>query len=74
MAIHGCSANKKQCTLIADCRPKTYAIANMAKGKGYEKKANYPYFEIEFLGIGNVHDVRTAYRKVSNDWLVATSD
>ena len=42
MAIHGCSVNKKQTTLIADCRPKSYAIANMAKGKGYEKKANYP--------------------------------
>ena len=34
MAIHGCSQNKKKTALIADCRPKTYAIANMAKGKG----------------------------------------
>eukprot|EP00750_Incisomonas_marina_P021725 INCI4650.3.p1 GENE.INCI4650.3~~INCI4650.3.p1 ORF type:complete len:974 (-),score=117.26 INCI4650.3:17-2938(-) len=64
MAIHGCSQNKKKTALIADCRPKTYAIANMAKGKGFERKANYPYFDIEFLGIGNIHDVRSTFKKL----------
>ena len=57
--------SSKKSLLIVDCRPKTYAMANMAKGKGYEKKANYPLCDIVFLGIGNIHDVRNAHKKMA---------
>ncbi|KAL7668386.1 hypothetical protein ACOME3_009088 [Neoechinorhynchus agilis] len=46
---------------IIDARPKVNAVANMAKGGGYE---DYPEHEFEFLNIGNIHVMRESLRRL----------
>eukprot|EP00794_Sanderia_malayensis_P006847 gene6847-7616_t len=49
---------------IMDARPKINAVANQAKGGGYEDSDNYPNTELVFLDIQNIHVVRESFRKL----------
>ncbi|KAL1138901.1 hypothetical protein AAG570_008963 [Ranatra chinensis] len=49
---------------ICDARPSTNAIANKAKGGGYESEDAYPYAEIVFFDIHNIHVMRESLRKL----------
>jgi len=51
---------------IYDARPKANAVANMAKGGGYESEDNYKDASAEFvfLDIHNIHVMRESLRKV----------
>ncbi|XP_014292466.1 myotubularin-related protein 2 isoform X2 [Halyomorpha halys] len=49
---------------ICDARPSTNAIANKAKGGGYEAEEAYPNAEITFLDIHNIHVMRESLRKL----------
>ena len=51
---------------IFDARPKVNAVANMAKGGGYENEESYQNAEFAFLDIHNIHVMRESLRKV--DW------
>eukprot|EP01133_Synstelium_polycarpum_P005726 gene5726-6622_t len=48
---------------LLDARPKANAIANVAKGMGYELTYNCV---IEFLGIGNIHTMRESANKLES--------
>uniref|UniRef100_A0A915I8Y1 Myotubularin phosphatase domain-containing protein n=1 Tax=Romanomermis culicivorax TaxID=13658 RepID=A0A915I8Y1_ROMCU len=50
--------------LILDARSYTAAWANRAKGGGFENKENYQNCEIEFLGLANIHAVRSSFQKL----------
>ena len=49
---------------IMDARPKINAVANQAKGGGYEDITNYPNTELVFLDIANIHVMRDSLRKL----------
>ena len=49
---------------IYDARPKVNAVANMAKGGGYESEDSYQNAEFVFLDIHNIHKMRESLRKV----------
>lgn len=49
---------------IYDARPKVNAVANMAKGGGYENEDTYSNAEFVFLDIHNIHVMRESLRKV----------
>ena len=51
--------------IVYDARPKINAIANQAKGAGYEN-TDKGYFgcEIKFLDIDNIHAIRNSYKTV----------
>ena len=49
---------------IYDARPKVNAVANMAKGGGYESEDIYQNSEFVFLDIHNIHVMRESLRKV----------
>ncbi|XP_011189334.2 myotubularin-related protein 2 [Zeugodacus cucurbitae] len=49
---------------IIDARPSANAIANKAKGGGYESEEAYKNVEIHFLDIHNIHVMRESLRKV----------
>lgn len=49
---------------IFDARPKANAVANTAKGAGYEVLANYQNCSLSFLGINNIHVIRDSQKKV----------
>ncbi len=49
---------------IYDARPKVNALANMAKGGGYESEDAYANAELIFLDIHNIHVMRESLRKV----------
>jgi len=51
---------------IYDARPKVNAVANMAKGGGYENEDTYTNAEIIFLDIHNIHVMRESLRKVKD--------
>jgi hypothetical protein len=51
---------------IYDARPKVNALANMAKGGGYESEDAYANAELIFLDIHNIHVMRESLRKVMN--------
>lgn len=40
------------------------AIANRAAGKGYENEAFYENIKFQFLGIENIHTMRTSLQKL----------
>ncbi len=48
--------------LIVDCRPYRNAVANRAKGMGYEDESRYRNTSLIFENIENIHIVRTSYR------------
>lgn len=51
---------------IMDARPKINAVANTAKGGGYEDVTNYPNTELLFLDIANIHVMRDSLRKLKD--------
>lgn len=67
---------------IMDARPSANAIANKAKGGGYESEDVYQHVELIFLDIHNIHVMRESLRKLkeicfpANDqkWLSAVEN
>eukprot|EP00042_Codosiga_hollandica_P030758 m.180595 g.180595 ORF g.180595 m.180595 type:complete len:400 (+) comp53446_c0_seq19:367-1566(+) len=55
---------------IVDARPKANALANQAKGLGFESEANYPRTEVLFANIHNIHAMR---ERCQVDYLPACS-
>uniref|UniRef100_A0A0A9Y770 phosphatidylinositol-3,5-bisphosphate 3-phosphatase n=3 Tax=Lygus hesperus TaxID=30085 RepID=A0A0A9Y770_LYGHE len=49
---------------ICDARPSANAIANKAKGGGYEAEDAYPNADIVFFDIHNIHVMRESLRKL----------
>lgn len=51
---------------LCDTRPKINAVANRAKGKGYEHEANYDGMVSEFFNIENIHVMRSSLQKLND--------
>jgi len=51
---------------IMDARPRINAVANQAKGGGYEDSDSYPNTELVFLDIQNIHVMRESLRKLKD--------
>lgn len=49
---------------IVDARPQVNAVANKAKGGGYESEDNYQNAELIFVDIHNIHVMRESLRKL----------
>uniref|UniRef100_A0A8C9QXL1 Myotubularin related protein 7b n=1 Tax=Scleropages formosus TaxID=113540 RepID=A0A8C9QXL1_SCLFO len=49
---------------VVDTRPKLNAMANRAAGKGYENEDNYSNIRFQFLGIENIHVMRSSQQKM----------
>lgn len=49
---------------IFDARPSVNAVANKAKGGGYESEDAYQNAELVFLDIHNIHVMRESLRKL----------
>lgn len=47
-----------------DARPKINAVANQAKGGGYEDIEHYQNTELVFLDIANIHVMRDRFVKI----------
>lgn len=60
--------------VIMDARPSANAIANKAKGGGYESEEAYKNVEIHFLDIHNIHVMRESLRKVKEVCYPTTDD
>ena len=59
--------------LIADCRPRLNAETNkVTKHGGYETAERYPFAELAFLGIANIHEMRHSLRALTT--LVCKAD
>ena len=50
---------------ILDCRPKANALANVAKGGGWESTKYYKNCTFEFLNIENIHVVRESFKELA---------
>lgn len=44
------------------------ALANRAAGKGYENEDNYSNIRFQFVGIENIHVMRTSLQKLQEGW------
>ena len=62
-AIQGTNP-RSQKLVIMDARPKVNAVANQAKGAGYESAEVYENTEILFMNIPNIHVIRDSHRRV----------
>ncbi|XP_063300958.1 myotubularin-related protein 6 [Pelobates fuscus] len=49
---------------VMDTRPKLNALANRAAGKGYENIDNYSNIKFQFVGIENIHVMRSSLQKL----------
>ncbi|XP_047620983.1 myotubularin-related protein 8 isoform X4 [Phacochoerus africanus] len=49
---------------VVDTRPKLNALANRAAGKGYENEDNYANIRFRFMGIENIHVMRSSVQKL----------
>ncbi|MEE6472646.1 hypothetical protein FKM82_009677 [Ascaphus truei] len=49
---------------VMDTRPKLNAMANRAAGKGYENADNYSNIKFQFVGIENIHIMRSSLQKL----------
>uniref|UniRef100_A0A6I8N4K7 Myotubularin phosphatase domain-containing protein n=1 Tax=Ornithorhynchus anatinus TaxID=9258 RepID=A0A6I8N4K7_ORNAN len=49
---------------VVDTRPKLNAMANRAAGKGYENEDNYANIRFKFIGIENIHVMRSSLQKL----------
>ncbi|KAL4844808.1 hypothetical protein H8958_020103 [Nasalis larvatus] len=49
---------------VVDTRPKLNAMANRAAGKGYENEDNYANIRFRFIGIENIHVMRSSLQKL----------
>ncbi|XP_070552513.1 phosphatidylinositol-3,5-bisphosphate 3-phosphatase MTMR2-like isoform X2 [Ptychodera flava] len=52
--------------VIMDARPSVNAMANKAKGGGYESEETYQNAEVVFLDIHNIHVMRESLRKLKD--------
>lgn len=59
---------------IMDARPSANAIANKAKGGGYESEDAYQNVELLFLDIHNIHVMRESLRKLKEICFPANDD
>ncbi|XP_028582187.2 phosphatidylinositol-3,5-bisphosphate 3-phosphatase MTMR6 isoform X1 [Podarcis muralis] len=58
-------ANPNNCYMyVVDTRPKLNALANRAAGKGYENEDNYSNIRFQFVGIENIHVMRSSLQKL----------
>uniref|UniRef100_A0A8I4A210 Myotubularin related protein 6 n=1 Tax=Callithrix jacchus TaxID=9483 RepID=A0A8I4A210_CALJA len=58
-------ANPVNCYMyVVDTRPKLNAMANRAAGKGYENEDNYSSIRFQFVGIENIHVMRSSLQKL----------
>uniref|UniRef100_A0A673BC71 Myotubularin-related protein 7-like n=1 Tax=Sphaeramia orbicularis TaxID=375764 RepID=A0A673BC71_9TELE len=49
---------------VVDTRPKLNAMANKAAGKGYENEDHYSNIKLQFIGIENIHVMRSSQQKI----------
>ncbi|XP_032390613.1 myotubularin-related protein 7 isoform X2 [Etheostoma spectabile] len=49
---------------VVDTRPKLNAMANRAAGKGYENEDHYTNIKLQFIGIENIHVMRSSQQKM----------
>lgn len=49
---------------IVDTRPKINAMANRAAGKGYENMDHYDNVDYQFIGIENIHAMRSSLKRM----------
>ncbi|KAK2865522.1 hypothetical protein Q7C36_001578 [Tachysurus vachellii] len=49
---------------VVDTRPKLNAMANRAAGKGYENEDHYTNIKLQFIGIENIHVMRSSQQKL----------
>ncbi|XP_059484789.1 myotubularin-related protein 6 isoform X1 [Neocloeon triangulifer] len=49
---------------VVDTRPKINAMANRAAGKGYENENFYENIKFQFIGIENIHIMRSSLQKL----------
>ncbi|XP_025086594.1 myotubularin-related protein 6-like isoform X2 [Pomacea canaliculata] len=49
---------------VVDTRPKINAMINKAQGKGYENESCYANMKFQFLGIENIHIMRSSLQKL----------
>uniref|UniRef100_A0A672FMH5 Myotubularin related protein 7b n=1 Tax=Salarias fasciatus TaxID=181472 RepID=A0A672FMH5_SALFA len=49
---------------VVDTRPKLNAMANKAAGKGYENEDHYTNIKLQFIGIENIHVMRSSQQKI----------
>ena len=59
---------------VMDARPLVNAIANKARGGGYESEETYSNAEVTFLDIPSIHVVRESFRKLSELCLTSPDD
>ncbi|XP_043333942.1 myotubularin-related protein 6 isoform X1 [Cervus canadensis] len=58
-------ANPANCYMyVMDTRPRLNAMANRAAGKGYENEDNYSNIRFQFVGIENIHVMRSSLQKL----------
>ncbi|XP_059168052.1 myotubularin-related protein 6-like [Physella acuta] len=55
---------KSEFMYVVDTRPKINAMVNKAQGKGYENENFYSNMKFQFLGIENIHVMRTSLGKL----------
>ncbi|XP_058145951.1 phosphatidylinositol-3-phosphate phosphatase MTMR7 [Dasypus novemcinctus] len=49
---------------VVDTRPKLNAMANRAAGRGYENEDNYSNIKFQFIGIENIHVMRSSLQRM----------
>lgn len=62
-ALVACNPSRAKVQIV-DARPKVNAVANQAKGLGYESSNSYPMASLSFLNIQNIHVMRDSLKKV----------
>lgn len=60
------AAPQGQKVYILDARPQTNAVANKARGGGYETEENYSNTELSFCEVHNIHVMRESLRKLKD--------
>lgn len=62
--LFAASSGQSRKLLFFDCRSRAAATANLVNLGGYEDTAHYANAELVFLGLDNIHGVRSAYEKL----------
>eukprot|EP00052_Salpingoeca_macrocollata_P007967 m.63579 g.63579 ORF g.63579 m.63579 type:complete len:582 (-) comp16366_c1_seq1:46-1791(-) len=63
-AIREANSTQSSSLSIYDARPRRNALANQAKGLGFESDSNYPGIKIMFLDIHNIHVMRDSLKRL----------
>lgn len=56
--------NRRKKLLIIDARSYAAAVTNRAKGGGYECDGYYPHCEVQYMGLANIHAIRSSFHSV----------